>query len=81
MQVELTYCAAWSYEPQAVSLAAKILGAFKQQLSARTLIPSDGGRFELLVDGETIYSKLQTGACPDEDAILVQLRQLKPPTC
>jgi len=60
-------------------LAAKILGTFKQQMSALTLIPSDGGRFELVVDGDTIYSKLQTGTFPDEDAILGQLRELRPP--
>ena len=48
-------------------------------MSALTLIPSDGGRFEIVADGETIYSKLQTGAFPDEDAILSQLRQLQPP--
>lgn len=52
---------------------------FKQRMSALTLIPSDGGRFEIVVDGETIYSKLQTGTFPDEDAILEQLRQLLPP--
>ena len=26
-----------------------------------TLIPSDGGAFEVRIDGEKIYSKLQTG--------------------
>jgi len=26
-----------------------------------TLVPSEGGRFEFSVDGELIYSKLQTG--------------------
>jgi selenoprotein W-related protein len=56
-------------------LAAKILGAFKQQMSALTLIPSDGGRFELVVNGETIYSKLQSGTFPDEGVILEKLRQ------
>jgi selenoprotein W-related protein len=45
-------------------------------MTALTLIPSDGGCFEVVVDGETIYSKLQTGTFPDEDAILGQLRQL-----
>jgi len=25
------------------------------------LIPSDGGRFEVVVNGETLYSKLSTG--------------------
>ncbi len=61
-------------------MAAKILAAFKQQMSALTLVPSDGGRFEIVVDGETIYSKLQTATFPDEDAILAQLRELVQPT-
>lgn len=56
-------------------MAAKILGSFKQRMSALTLIPSDGGRFELVVDGETIYSKLQTGTFPDEDSILEQMQR------
>jgi selenoprotein W-related protein len=55
-------------------LAAKILGAFKQQLDGLTLVPADGGRFEIVVDGEAIYSKLQTGTFPDEDAIVATLR-------
>jgi selenoprotein W-related protein len=42
-----------------------------------TLIPSDGGRFEVTVDGELIYSKLATGRHPSESEIadLVQARQ------
>jgi selenoprotein W-related protein len=31
------------------------------KIQSLTLIPSDGGRFEVEVDGELIYSKLQTG--------------------
>ena len=44
-------------------------------MSGLTLIPSDGGRFELVVNGETIYSKLQNGTFPDEGVILEELRQ------
>lgn len=40
-----------------------------------TLVPSDGGRFEIQTDGELIYSKLSTGAFPEEEAILEQLRR------
>ena len=39
-----------------------------------TLVPSDGGRFELEVDGELVYSKLSTRSFPDETAILAGLR-------
>jgi selenoprotein W-related protein len=31
-----------------------------------TLIPSDGGCFELKVNGDLIYSKLETGIFPNE---------------
>ena len=31
------------------------------KIDALSLIPSDGGRFEVEVDGELIYSKLQLG--------------------
>jgi len=30
------------------------------------LIPSGGGCFELVVDGDLIYSKLESGKFPDE---------------
>jgi selenoprotein W-related protein len=56
-------------------LAARILGSLKQNISAFTLIPSSGGKFELVVDGETLYSKLQTGTFPDEGDIVSQLQQ------
>ncbi len=34
---------------------------FESQIEALTLIPSDGGRFEIEVNGDLVYSKLQTG--------------------
>lgn len=33
------------------------------------LIPSGGGRFEVTVDDELVYSKLETGEFPDEAGI------------
>lgn len=38
------------------------------------LVPSGGGAFEISVDGELIYSKLQTGEWPDFDAIAQQIK-------
>ena len=34
------------------------------------MIPSTKGCFELTVGGERLYSKLQTGAFPDEDQLV-----------
>lgn len=39
---------------------------YKQQLKELKLIPSSGGCFELIANGELLYSKLQTGKFPDE---------------
>lgn len=40
------------------------------------LEPSTGGCFEITVNGDLVYSKLQTGDFPDEDAIVEQLAKL-----
>lgn len=42
------------------------MNAFKQKIKGLTLVPSGGGCFELSVNGELVYSKLQTGKFPDE---------------
>jgi selenoprotein W-related protein len=39
-----------------------------------TLVPAGGGCFELTVDGELIYSKLQSGQCPDVEWVLDAIR-------
>jgi selenoprotein W-related protein len=51
-------------------LTSKLLGEFKQRIDDLKLIPGGGGCFELTVDGELLYSKLQTGRFPDEKAMI-----------
>jgi selenoprotein W-related protein len=43
-----------------VSLAAELFEHFEHVIEVLTLIPSDGGRFEVSVNGQMIYSKLET---------------------
>jgi selenoprotein W-related protein len=43
-----------------VSLANDLLKEFEYQLGDLTLVPSDGGKFEVKVDERLVYSKLQT---------------------
>jgi selenoprotein W-related protein len=40
------------------------------------LQPSGGGCFELSADGKVVYSKLQSGEFPDEDAMVAEIGQL-----
>ena len=41
------------------------------------LIASGGGAFEIRVNGELIYSKLETGEWPDFDAIVTAIKKAK----
>ncbi len=40
---------------------AELLRKFEYQVSSVELIPSDGGKFEVKVGDQLVYSKLQTG--------------------
>jgi selenoprotein W-related protein len=53
---------------------AELLKTFEEQIETISLVPSDGGRFELSVNGDLLYSKLQTRrhAEPGEAAGLVR---------
>jgi len=57
-----------------VSLANELLNGFEPEIESITLIPSEGGRFEITVNDMLIYSKLQTGrhANPGEVIALVE---------
>lgn len=50
-----------------------MLSEFKQQINGFTLVPSGGGCFELSLNGELVYSKLETGEFPDEARMVAQL--------
>ena len=47
-----------------------MLSTLKQTIKELKLIPASGGCFELTINGELVYSKLETGKFPDEQAIL-----------
>lgn len=41
-------------------MAAELLEEFEAEIEALTLVPSDGGKFEISVNDDLLYSKLQT---------------------
>jgi len=43
-----------------VSLMDELLKQYEHVVETITLVPSDGGKFEVSVNGELIYSKLET---------------------
>jgi selenoprotein W-related protein len=48
-----------------VSLAEKVLKKKKQEISGLELVPSDGGVFEVEVDGKLVFSKTKEGRFPE----------------
>jgi len=54
---------------------ASLLQEFEDRLSGISIIPSDGGRFEVGLNGELIYSKLETGRHAEEGEIVRLIRK------
>ena len=44
-----------------MSLTAELLKDFESEIESLELIPASGGRFEVTVNGDLIFSKLATG--------------------
>ncbi len=57
-------------------MAEQLIGEFEQKISRLTLIPSGGGRFEVMLDDRVIYSKAETGLHPDYETVAVPLREI-----
>jgi len=55
-------------------LAADLIKQFEAEIESLTLIPSDSGRFEVIVNEEILFSKLSSGrhANPGEVSSLLQ---------
>ena len=47
----------------------KLIKDLKARIKRLVLVPSDGGRFEVSINGSLVYSKLQTGKFPDYQEI------------
>lgn len=53
----------------------KLLAEFRMDVKGLKLIPSRGGCFEIWVNEEQIYSKLDTGEFPVDTEIIVAVRK------
>ena len=68
-------------EPQtpldrAVSLAGDLLHEFEPEIESIQLLPSDGGRFEVTVNGKLIFSKKQLGRHVEPGEVAGLVRKL-----
>lgn len=58
-----------------MSLGTEILKTFEPEIAKITLMPSDGGKFEVTVNGVLIYSKLQTRRHAEAGEVVRLIRQ------
>jgi len=56
-------------------LAADLLREFEPEIERITLIPSEGGRFEVVVNDDLIYSKKSTGRHPHAGEVVDLIRK------
>ncbi len=59
-----------------MSLAGDLLKQFEHAIQTVTLLPSDGGRFEVSVNGELVFSKKQLGRHAEAGEVVGIVRKL-----
>jgi len=60
-----------------VGLAHDLLKEFEPEIESLNLIPSDGGRYEIKVNDQLVYSKLQTGRHAEPGEVIGLVREFK----
>lgn len=68
VSVRVEYCGAWGYEPRYQELYRVVKGEFPDADVAGFVGRS--GSFEIQINGQLIFSKLELGGFPQEDDIL-----------
>lgn len=56
-------------------MTEELLAEFEHDVESWTLIPSDGGRFEVAINGKLVFSKLATKRHAEPDEIRQMLRE------
>ena len=85
LDIKVTYCAPCGYTERVMELSKEILGERELEfyIASWTLAPDKGGKFEVEVNGELVFSKTNLGrhAEPGEvrAAILAKLDTVRPP--
>lgn len=55
---------------------AELLNKFEPNIERITLVPSDGGRFEITVNDQLVYSKLRIGRHAEQGEVAQAIHKL-----
>ncbi len=72
--IEIIFCAAWGYQPQAASVAEEIEKKYPQV--EVECVPGSGGIFDIIVDDKVIFNKKEMGRFPQKGEIIGLLEKL-----
>ena len=70
MEIKLEFCVVWNYTPRAVSTVEDILEKYGKEVKSIDLIPTSGGKFEFYLNGDLLYSKIETDRHTEDGEIL-----------
>ena len=74
-KIEIEYCTGCKWLLRAAWLAQELLMTFEQDLAEVALRPgSEGGIFEVRLDGETLWSRAAEGRFPEAKELKQRLR-------
>ena len=76
LKIQIAYCTVLNYTEQAVRLADDLLQKFETKIESLTLVPSSGGRYEISVNGQLLFSKLKTGRFPEPGEVIGLVQNL-----
>ena len=71
-KLEIRYCTQCRWLLRSAWMAQELLTTFEQEISELSLVPETGGLFEIIVDGEAIWSRKDRGRFPE----ITELKQL-----
>lgn len=70
--LEIEYCTQCRFILRATWMAQELLMTFPDELTALSLVPGEGGIFEIRLNNETLFSRKQAGRFPESK----ELKQL-----
>ena len=57
-------------------MTGELINNFEPEIESITLVPSDGGRFEVTINDKLVYSKLQTGRHAETGEVVGLIRKM-----
>lgn len=63
--VSITYCRKCNFLPRAAWVAQELLHTFGDHVAGVTLVPGEGGQFDVAIDGEVVFANRAEGRFPE----------------